>query len=131
MCLLIFSILASSVVGRDSDLDRTDVSGHDLDLVKDRVYRSVNSDLRNLLDSMQNQLKVVTGNLETVKRMCNVNNPNPRKGMLNIIYLVPAMMKLETTKDGLARLQSKFHVLNAKVNQSKLNVDKTDGHYRS
>ena len=73
MPLMILAILASGVVGRQG-------SGHDLDIVKDRVYRSVDSDMRYLLDSMQSQLKFVTGNLDTVKRMCNVNNRPPVKG---------------------------------------------------
>ena len=81
-CFSVFlCVLASGVVGRHSDLDQTDISGHDLDIVKERVYRSVGSDMRYLLDSMQSQLKFVTGNLDAVRRMCNVNNRPLKKGL--------------------------------------------------
>ena len=79
--MLLLAILASAVDGLDTELDRAQDPGHDLDIVKDRVYRSVDSDMRFLLDSMQSQLKFVTGNLDIVKRMCKVNDPPQKKGM--------------------------------------------------
>ena len=79
--MYLLAILASAVVGLNTDLDRAQGSGHDLDIVKKRVYRSVDSDMRYLLDSMQSQLKFVMGNLDIVKRMCKVNDPPPKKGM--------------------------------------------------
>ena len=105
MCLLILSVLASGVVGHHVDLDQTDASGHDLDLVKDRVYRSVDSDMRYLLESMQSQLKFVTGNLDTVKRMCNFNNQPPRKGLL--ISLSCGQMCIPPTRDTQLPLKDK------------------------
>ena len=75
MCFVIFLALLSGVVGEQFDLDRAPRSvRNDLDLVKERAYRSADPYMRHLLDSMQR-------NLAMVKKMCNAQYEHPRRGM--------------------------------------------------
>ena len=75
MCFVILLPFLSGVVGQHVDLDRAQGSArNDLDLVKERAYRSADPYMRHLLDSMQR-------NLATVKKMCNAQYVHPQRGM--------------------------------------------------